>query len=541
MNLINQIGALSAFSLRTNLPEIDAIANESKELIPSKLVHSADFLDLDGSGLPANAHQLCPRSRSPDHSVGQSPISAGDLQARIAKQAEGNKEATGLPPICVPLQPAAGNASADAASETDGQEDTEAAEVDAVNEHNGAQNGTVTPDSTGAGDLPAEGNPAAANGDAGPSETVNPDATANDGAQPAEAPAGPNESAAPGTPAGTGNEAPAPSPNGQAGTISNAEGEVAPANGAPSQPPVLADAPNPEAAPGPIGIGGFENGPGAPVPPLGTSPMTPGVASHPILPPAAAFPPIDGTGTPATAAVEIATVVNLPSPQDLTAVFGGVGIMPMTPVGAAGQSAPLQGGNAAIAGIVGEKIAPFEGLAGAFGKLSALPAAIQNALKALLLSLLARLPVPVLADPAKSKDAFDQILQAVAGLVQKILGRNGPENPASANPNRGNLAKDNAAGPALGQNAQDANWQQKLNPEAKDIQWAAPFGQHEWKENVLHIKGGKYRGCRGYYDQKSRKLRVFTEAGKHVANQHVKHEKHGRPRISSPLAEAHAS
>jgi hypothetical protein len=75
-----------------------------------------------------------------------------------------------------------------------------------------------------------------------------------------------------------------------------------------------------------------------------------------------------------------------------------------------------------------------------------------------------------------------------------------------------------------------------LNPEAKDVKWAAQHGKYKWEGDQLKINGGEFKGCTGKYDAEAKTMRIFNEQGDHVANQKVDKESNGKPKVASPLA-----
>lgn len=522
MNLLHPFTGISLQSLQIKINEIEKNAESVSAKRPGEPLQSIDFLELEGSAWPQNAHHLCPRSR-PESCSAPSPVSSGDLQARIERQADGNKQASALPDQSVPLQPVDEGAGTDAsAGENAGQGETGTSGTTT-----GGNGDPLSNEADNAGsDLSAGGTSPAADGETQPPAAPpggQADETANHGSENAQ-PADVNPSVANDAAAGTSDDGPAAWDVQQPGTAL-AEGEAQ--------------------GPAPIGTGPAD-GPQVPENPaisVGTTAewAFQGV-EHPVFPPAT-LGPAAGTAPDINGDYAVATPANPATYSGPLNADGNAGFKPVTnAIPAAGEMANAAGhpgpnpvnGQAANPSLHGFLVTATE-------KIMAFPAAMQNALRTLLLSLLAHLPEHVLADPVKSRDAFQKIWAMVTGLAQKI----------AANPQQTRVPVAGIPAPQPGQGVQRAApprqtdptmaWQQNLNPAAINVRWAAPFGEHEWKDDVLHIKGGKYRGCRGHYDKKKKKLRIFTKCGKHVANQHVKKEKKGRPRVSSPLAAAHAS
>lgn len=123
------------------------------------------------------------------------------------------------------------------------------------------------------------------------------------------------------------------------------------------------------------------------------------------------------------------------------------------------------------------------------------------------------------------------------GLVKNLLGKQGQAGAqpgAQAGAQAGAAKPDAQAGAAQGQaQAQTAGG---LNPEAKDVKWAAQHGQYKWEGSELKINGGQFKGCTGKYDAEAKMLRVYNQQGEHVANQKVSQEQGGKPKVASPLA-----
>ena len=75
-----------------------------------------------------------------------------------------------------------------------------------------------------------------------------------------------------------------------------------------------------------------------------------------------------------------------------------------------------------------------------------------------------------------------------------------------------------------------------VNPNAKDVKWAAQHGKYKWEGDQLKINGGEFKGHTGKYDAQSKTMRIYNPEGQHVANQKVDKESKGKPKVASPLA-----
>lgn len=510
MSLVSAFG-LEAQSILRQL-HVDTSKTGKSGTNQKSAIRSEDYFDVDATGLPKNAHKLCPRSRPPACTSALGPKASAELQSRIEEGASGRKNANQLPTEPIPLQLTGGCGGG--ASSAENEEENAAIENPSGAE--GAQSDSSTDTDTPASAAPGSTAPTEA---AGETDPTNQEETAGDGA-PAEETPSPNasnpemeapapENAAPQPDAAAGPEQTpsAAQPSGGAQAID--QSQIAHENPPPGSIPQAGTGPTAGTAPtaggGPMAGGGSTAAP---------SPAAPG----PIA------------GAPGGASASGAEAHPAFVPPASAANFGGVAFGPNTPIGvldAAAGALPTADG---MGGVVGAELHPAAcGVGGpvAVGNASWMQSILHQTTQTLLLLLL--------TCQKGIAGQTNEVLRQIAGLLQKLVASLQAQ---IANPNgmpRAGLPASESRGAPGGAAAADS-WSARLNPSAPEIRWAAPFNQHRWQNNVLHIEGGPYRGCHGHYDRQAKKLRVFTAAGEHVASQHVTQEQHGRPRVSSPLA-----
>ena len=125
-------------------------------------------------------------------------------------------------------------------------------------------------------------------------------------------------------------------------------------------------------------------------------------------------------------------------------------------------------------------------------------------------------------------------MQAFRGIIQELtrILNGGQPQAAGVNQAFGQGAM-NGANQAFGQNPMGA-----LNPQAKNVKWAANHGGYNWDKNNpnrVNFTKGQFKGGHGMVDGKN--LRVFDKNGKHVANQPLTQKQKGKGthKVASPL------
>ncbi|MEE2902318.1 MAG: hypothetical protein VYC39_08310 [Myxococcota bacterium] len=138
---------------------------------------------------------------------------------------------------------------------------------------------------------------------------------------------------------------------------------------------------------------------------------------------------------------------------------------------------------------------------------------------------------------------FMQAFRNVLQELMRMLGIQQPQRPGAnqafgqgaangANQAFGQGAM-NGANQAFGQGAMGA-----LNPNAKNVKWAAQHGGYNWDKNNpnrVNFTKGQFKGGHGMVDGQN--LRVYDKDGKHVANQPLKQKQKGKGthKVASPL------